>query len=478
MKIVLLCLSCILLIGCESEKVQPQEDYIAETQMTEDMQKIKDICIGLFREETSFYSRKRLKRVKIICEFYGKDNKRLNRELDKINSCSSGYDEYQKRVNDLHAPMKGLRLNCNQVLLLSREIEKAKAEIVANDRKSYDQYKTRAIEILKDIQAKDDAKNDWHDEPNDGISSSHRYVITENIEYVVNDNRYNKYTELYYRTACSELFGYIDYGTLKDSFLEKTSSPFRAINALGALTCGNKDPFTWIAPGTDREGIIIFDAVRNAVKNTTIERKRLEQIVHLAAFYLRTLASSMTTIQNNVADIIDRFTLDYQRAEDRFRNFDPEDNMYSNSKSRFLLVELVEKYPKFEDFERRIDEIAARLAYYTYHEFNVLRSFYAEWRRNYLPQMEVFFKNSRILAERLHNICKDEKISDNDTDMHKSRRQSNIANIVHIREITSTEPEIFFAPSAPLSQQKIKESYKNWFMKIRESYLRHMREKL
>ncbi|GHU12899.1 hypothetical protein FACS189449_07420 [Alphaproteobacteria bacterium] len=438
MKIILCCILCLLLIGCESEKASQEDSFLVEIVMTEDMQKIKDAFISDFKEEMRISSEKRLKILKITFDLYGKNNKQLDKEVEKI--VKAWDDDYKTRNNineKLEAALKGLKLDYNQVLPLTREIAKAEAEIVAEDRKLFAPYKARAQEILKDIEGKHDAqKNRYLD---------YRYSIMSSLregEYNGSGNNYGYNSFMSYEFISNHLFCRIDDGTLEDSFLKKSISPLKEEDENKFLhSCRSMH-----APKNDDEGVLIFDAIRNAVKSTTIERKKLEQLVELARDYIEGLAGCIPDIQGDIADDIERYRKCMEEhGRKRLRLF-----------GAYLLVELAEKYPNLEDFNKQIDALSTRLAYRTYCKVNAARSLYDEWCRCYLSQMDEFFKNSRILAERLHTICKDEKVNDDNSYGH----EQNMNHIALIREITSMgKKKVILPKRQENSLQKIKEAY-------------------
>ncbi|GHU14835.1 hypothetical protein FACS189449_12040 [Alphaproteobacteria bacterium] len=429
---------------------------LTEAEMTEDMQKIKDIFVKDFQEETRISSEKRLKVVKVACELYGKNKGQLNKEFEKIYPhYNQPYEEYRKHLDALNAALKGLKLDCNQVPQLTKEIEKAQSEIVTNDNKLYAPYKAKAKEILKE-----DVQYSCGYRLINGISGVYGQLMVDCLNYVMDDHSYDELSS--YDHISSRLFRYIDDGTLRDSFLEKTASPLEEEDEY--LLRHSRPMFSMLNIEIDTEGVVLFDRIRNAAKNTAMKRKELEEVVWRAAVYLSNVASDAIDIQSNIVDELDHVTSSEQRRKSTGKR------PYFYSSDRYLLLGLAEKYPKFEDFEKQIDVLSARLAYSAYHKAVAARFLYAEWRRRYLSQMDELFKNARILAERLHNICKDEKVSDDD----KYQHEKNVENIATIREVTSRGRKILSTPCAPLSLQNIKTAYKNRFMKMRESYLRHM----
>ncbi|GHU21093.1 hypothetical protein FACS189472_13480 [Alphaproteobacteria bacterium] len=436
--------------------IDAEVNACAETAMTEDMRKIKDIFVKDFQDETRASSEKRLKVVKVACELYGKNKRQLNKEFEKVYPhYNQPYEEYRKHLDALNAALKGLKLNSDQVLQLTREIEKAQSEIVTNDNKLYAPYKAKAKEILKE-----DVQYSCGYRLINGISGVYGQLMVDCLNYVMDDHSYDELCS--YNSISSSLFRYIDDCTLRDSFLEKTASPLEEEDE--HLLRHSRPMFSMLNIEIDTEGVVLFDRIRNAAKNTAIKRKDLEEVVWRAAVYLSNVASDAIDIQSNIVDELDHVTLSEQRRKATGKC------PYFYSSDRYLLLGLAEKYPKFDDFEKQIDALSARLAYSAYHKAVAARFLYTEWRRRYLSQMDEFFKKARILAERLHSICKNEKVSDDD----KCQHEKNVENIATIREITSIGTKILSTPCALLSLQNIKAAYKNRFMKMRESYLRHM----
>ncbi|GHU12896.1 hypothetical protein FACS189449_07410 [Alphaproteobacteria bacterium] len=158
MKIILFCLSCILLlIGCGSEKAPQEDSFLVETAMTEDMQKIKDAFVADIKEEMRIFSNLYLRTIKVTCELYSKNNRLLNKELDKIAKLYGRYkyrNEQKKFGYAERAILKGLKLNYNQIPLLFKELAITLAEIASIDKRSCAPYETKIKEILKDIQTK------------------------------------------------------------------------------------------------------------------------------------------------------------------------------------------------------------------------------------------------------------------------------------------------------------------------------------
>ncbi|GHT92968.1 hypothetical protein FACS1894122_07500 [Alphaproteobacteria bacterium] len=454
MRIILCCILCMLLIGCESEKVLQDDSFLVEEQMTEDMRKIKDIFISEFAEGMRIISDERLRAAKITYALYGKSNRRLNNELPFVSVISYRISEIlNKMQKKLKASMNGLKLSYNQVLPLAKAIEeKVLDKIIADNIKLYTAHKARTREILEDIQAKEDAQPESFGESAEKISSNNVRAIKETMRYII-DNGKNEIVGAFNPTPM--LLQLITDGTLKDSFLKKTTSPIKENDECCFLPCMSWPRGT--GPKTDSDGTLIFDALRNAVKknnikNAAIERSRLEHFLYRTSGYLSWLAFHIHDMHVGVEC--------------------GEELGYFYAFEKDLVPELVKKFPKLEDFEKQIDALSARLAYHVYWQVNIARFLYREWSHSYMSQMNELLENSSILAEKLHNLYKDEKIYD--TEKRRKTFYECVSKIKCIREFASIGTKAFTVPSSPLSQKKIKAAYKNRFMKMRESYLRHM----
>jgi hypothetical protein len=243
---------------------------------------------------------------------------------------------------------------------------------------------------------------------------------------------YNKFS------SCDSLIGllssFINDGTLDDSFLKKHPSSLKPKDeetfSYGAMS------FWGIVPPTNKNGLVVFDTLKDAVANRQLKKTELLEIVSLAAGYMRSLASNIIDIQHDVTDKIDHKRYLEQYAERKLNNFYKHD--------RYLITELVRKYPKLEDFEKEAEKVAVRLAYQAYYQVNTARFLYREWRNAYLQYLDEFFRNSTILAERLYGICKDENIPDDTPDKRRYEHEDNMQNIAVIKEIAQMGTEKFF----------------------------------
>jgi hypothetical protein len=356
MKKTLFGILCLFLFGCESEKICYRENcFVTESQITEDMQKISDIMLRYYREKLGTENEKNLKIVQITCKLFGKDNKKLNKELDKIKKLYDSKEKHRqskKLDGDLRKSLKGLKLDHKQVLLLAQEIEKTYAKIIADNEKAYASYKDRALEIVKFIDSKDEAKDDWtYSRYEDDIQYWDRLEIYWQMKSIISE-RYDKFSS--YDSLISILSGFINDGTLEDSFLKQHPSSLRPKDE-EVFTYGAMSSIWGIAPPIDKNGLIIFDALKGTVANKQFKKTELQEIVNLAARYMRSLTSNIVEIQHDITNKIDHEKYLEQYAERKFGNFYKYD--------RYFITNLAQKYPKLEDFEKESEKIAARLAY-------------------------------------------------------------------------------------------------------------------
>ncbi|MDR0632036.1 MAG: hypothetical protein LBF54_02245 [Holosporaceae bacterium] len=457
----------LFLLGCESKKACYRENcFISrDVVITEDMRRIANIILNYYKEYWRTRNEGNLKIVKIACELFGKDNRKLNKELDKIREFHDEKEtkRLKKLLDDLEKSLKGLRLDYKQVLPLIREMEKAYAEIMADSRKKYLPYMERAREILKSIKSKDDAKEEWtYSYYEDGIQSHNYWEIYSQIHSITEDD-YNRFST--YDSLTSMLFGFIDRGILVDSFLESHQSPLNHRDER-AFTSHISPSIYGIVPTKNEDGIVVFDVVKGAIEREKIDKNELRKIVGSIANYMTSLASSIVDIQHDVTDKIDHESHLEQYREEKFNNF------YAHS--RYSAITLTEKYPKLVDFEREVDKVAVRLAYQTYFRANAARFLYKEWHDTYLTQINEFWRNSAILAERLHKMCQNENISDDSPDKLRYEHESSLRNIAAIKEMTKIGiKKIFSIPDCYIdSQKEIRESYRARILKMREVYLK------
>jgi len=222
-----------------------------------------------------------------------------------------------------------------------------------------------------------------------------------------------------------------------------------------------------LVPTTTKDGEIIFDATRKAVSNKKISKQDLSDLVGRASGYLKNLASVIVKIQNDVTDKIDHDTLIASYNESKWNNF------YGN---RYTITNLIDKNPKFEDFDREIDKLSTRLAYQHYYKVNITRFLYKEWRNMYYSQIKVFFENAVKIADKLREMTKNDVITDSTTDKRRYEYKKNAQNISTIKEIAKigAEKVISTADCYIDSQEEIKESIYESFLKTREAYLKNL----
>jgi hypothetical protein len=461
MKKILLGISCLFLLGCETEISCPKTDcFITATaeKFTEDMQKIMKIIVDFKKETLRVESEERVKKLKVITELYGKNNEKLYQELDKMGSFTS------KKITNTHlqqiaaeASLKGLRLDYGDVLPLVEELEKSYALLNAEEKKIYEPYREQARKIIKSLQAKKDSSAEY----DFGRNEHYEFIIRHEASIAAKE-KYDKFNS--YDSIISQLLYYISSGILVDSFLEKNKT---------SLKPEEESIFTWITsavqlvPHVDEEGLTVFDSIKKAATQNLIDRKELQRIISRAANYLSRLAFAVVDIQRDVTDGIDHDSSEDMYRESRWNNF--------FDYGRYVIVNLARKYPNPSDFEREIDSLSTRLAYSTYYRVNIARFLYKKWLDSYRPQMAEFFKDSKRLADSLYALCKCEKVSSTDSYKHQDEHRENLQNIAIIDEITKIGPErIFSVPCCCVdSMPAIKESYRARFMKFRSAYLEH-----
>ncbi|MDR2268227.1 MAG: hypothetical protein LBD81_02105 [Holosporaceae bacterium] len=461
MKKILLGFSCLLLLGCETEKVCPRADcFVSETseKMTEDMQKIMKIIVDFRKEALCSESEQRLKRLKAIVELYGKNNEKLYQELEKMDDFTSERMSHAHlRQTAIKTSLNGLRLNYNDVLPLAMEIEKSYAILDAEEKKIYEPYREQARKIIKSLQAEEDRSPEY----TFGRDSRYKSMIRSDASIAVEET-YDKFSS--YNNIIFQLLSYISRGILVDSFLEKNKT---------FLNPEEESIFAWVTSAVhfvpvNEKWFTTLDSVKKAAAQKLIDRKELQRIIADVAHYLSRLAFAAVDIQRDVTDGID-----HDSSEDMYREI-RRNNFFSYG--RYVIVDLAKKYPNSHDFEREIDALSTRLAYSTYHRVNIARFLYKKWLDNHRPRMAEFFKDSKRLADSLYAVCKDEKVSADDSYKRQDERRNNLQNIAIIDEIVKIGAErIFSVPCCYVdSIPVIKKSYRTRFMKIRSAYLKHV----
>ena len=127
MKKIALSTLCLLMVACSTERDCYQENcFVTETEITNDMQKIRSILLEYHRTMAKKQLEYDLKFTQVTCKLFGKNNKQLNKEIDKLKKFyeSEKKVEENKKLNEnLRKSLKGLKLDYKQVILLARELE-------------------------------------------------------------------------------------------------------------------------------------------------------------------------------------------------------------------------------------------------------------------------------------------------------------------------------------------------------------------
>ena len=85
MKKIVLGTLCLLISACSTEKPCYRENcFVTETEITSDMQKIRSILMEYLRTESKKQMEYDLKFAQITCKLFGRNNKQLNKEIDKL----------------------------------------------------------------------------------------------------------------------------------------------------------------------------------------------------------------------------------------------------------------------------------------------------------------------------------------------------------------------------------------------------------
>ncbi len=469
MKKVVLSSLCLLVAACSVEKPCYRENcFITETEVTADMQKIRSILMEYFRTESKRQTEYSLKFAQVTCKLFGKNNKQLNKEIDKLQKIYQSkkkIKENEKLTKDLEKSLKGLKLDYKQVLLLAREMEADYAKILKENVAKFAPYKTRAHEIVKYIDDQEHKQDEWsYGHYEDGLRLGTKFIIYFKMRDILNDN-YNKFSS--YSTLINTLEGFIEKDVLQDSFLKDHPSSIppkdeRSFNPYYSLYS--------LVPWTTRDGEIIFDATRKAVSDKKISKQDLSDLVEKISDYLRYMASAIVKIQGDVTDKIDHDTLISSYAESKLSNF------YDFFGNRYAITNLVDKNPKFEDFDREINKLSTRLAYQHYYKVNTARFLYQEWRNEYYSQVKEFFENAVKVADRLSEMTKNDVITDTTPDKRRYEYKKNAQNISIIKEIAKIGAEkiISVADCYIDSQEEIKKSLYESFIKTREAYVKNL----
>ena len=446
---------CLLMTACSTEKSCYYENcFVTETKVTADMQKIRSLLVDYYQTEAEREVEYDLKFAKVTCKLFGKNNKQLNKEIDKLKKVyytEEKIKERKKLYDDLKNSLKGLKLDYKQVVLLAKELEIDMAKIYQSSKEKFAPYKARAREIVE-FMDKQEEKQDWE------AKSNVYYEMWE----ICNDS-YNKFTS--YNLLISALEGFISEGILIDSFLAAHPS---AISPKDESVFGPYYSVYRLIPNITKHGEIIFDAVKKAVSNKKISKQELSELVDSAAYYMRSLTSEIVDIQHDVTDKIDHNSLLDIYREKKLNNFYGSD--------RYAITNLVDKNPKLKDFNREIDKLSTRIAYQTYYKVNIVRFLYREWKETYYSEVKELFANAVKLADKLNEMIKDEVITDSTSDKRRYEHKNNLENISNIREIAKigVSKIISTADCYIDSQEEIKDALNKIFLKIRKAYLKNL----
>lgn len=464
MKKIALSALCLLIAACSTEKNCYRENcFITETEMTADMQKIRSILLDYYRKISKKQLEYDLKFTQVSCKLFGKNNKQLNKEIDKLKKIYESEKQMKENIElykNLKKSLKGLKLDYKQVILLTKELETDYAKLKKEEEEKFAPYRARALEIMKTINEQNQKQDNWaYAHIQDGLEFSTRFELLYKMRDIVYGN-YNKFSS--YTLLIDMLEGLIFDGTLVDSFLEN-HPPFKDKTFF--------IPFYYYINGfipriTNME--VMFDTVREAATNDKISKQELSDLVDKTSRYLREMTSSIAIIQHDLTDNIDHDSWENSYRESKWNNF--------SKGNRYIITDLVDKNPKFEDFDRKIDKLATRIAYQTYYKVNIVRFLYKEWRDAYYSQVKELLANTVKLADRLHEMIKDEEITDSTPDKRRYEHRRNVENISNINEIAKIGVEKIISPADCYvdSQEEIKNSIRKSFLQTRDAYLKNL----
>ncbi|MCR5224994.1 MAG: hypothetical protein K6C34_02825 [Alphaproteobacteria bacterium] len=469
MKKIVLGSLCLLLAACSTEKPCYRENcFVTEHKVTEDMQKIRSIAMDYYKRHNAKDLEYKLKFINVTCRLFGKNNKRLNKEIDKLQKVYYSQErntENRNLYNDLKKSLKGLKLDYDQVLQLAKILEKDIAEISKSNQKKFAPYKSRALEIVNAIDAQREKQNEWsYGHYEDELHLGTKFSIYFAMQLILTDN-YNRFDS--YNMLIDRLEGLISEGILVDSFLTKHPSPilpkYESLLELDYYT-------HTLTPPKTKNGELIFEAAKRATSDKSISKQELADLTTMISNHMRGIASNITDIQHDVTDRIDYNSFINSYNEKTLSNF--------RDSSRYPITDLVDKYPKFEDFDREINKLATRIAYQTYYKVNIARFLYKECRSIYYKQTKELFTDAVKVADKLYAMIRDDVISDDTPTKRAYEYTENMKNISNIKEIAKIGVDRIL-PSADCyidSQEEIKSSLYKSFMQIREAYLKNTGE--
>lgn len=469
MKKIVLGTLCLLVAACSVEKPCYRENcFVTETKISADMQKIRSILMEYLRTESKKQQEYALKYVQVVCKLFGKNNKQLNKEIDKLQKFYQSkpkIKESKKLRDDLKKSLKGLKLDYKQVILLAKEMEADYAKISKEYTAKFAPYKARALEIVKYIDNQDHKKDEWiSGNYEDGLNWITKLGIYYKMRNVLDDN-YNKFDS--YSTLLIMLEEFISEDILVDSFLKNHTS---SVSPKDESSLSLYFSLYGLTPPTTRDGQIIFDAARKAVSNKKISKQDLADLAGKISSYLKGIASTVVKIQNDVTDKIDHDTAMTAYRESKL------DNFYDYIGDRYTITNLVDKNPKFEDFDREIDKLSTRVAYQDYYKVNIARFLYQEWRDMYYSRIKELFANAVKIADKLQEMTKGDVITDTTSDKRRYEYKRNAQNISTIKEIAKigVDKVVSIADCYIDSQEEIKDSIHESFLKTRKAYLRNL----
>lgn len=458
---------CLLMTACSTEKSCYYENcFVTETKVTADMQKIRSLLVDYYQTEAEREVEYDLKFAKVTCKLFGKNNKQLNKEIDKLKKVyytEEKIKEEKKLYDDLKKSLKGLKLDYKQVVLLAKELEIDMAKISQSSKEKFAPYKARAREIVEFMDKQEEKQDDWiwsHYE--DGLNREAKFNVYYKMWEICCD-AYDKFKS--YNLLIGALESCISERILIDSFLSEHLS---AVSPKDESWFGPDYSVYGLIPNTTKHGEIIFDAVKKAVSNKKISKQELSELVDSAAHYMRSLTGEIVDIQHDVTDKIDYNSLRDIYREKKLNNFYGSD--------RYVITNLVDKNPKLEDFNREIDKLSTRIAYQTYYKVNIARFLYREWKETYYSEVKELFANAVKLADKLNEMIKDEVITDSTSDKRRYEHKNNLENISNIREIAKigVSKIISTADCYIDSQEEIKDALNKSFLKIRKAYLKNL----
>lgn len=448
---------CLLMTACSTEKSYYRENcFVTETEITADVQKIRSLLIDYYQAENARQMKYDLKYAEVICKLFGKDNKQLNKEIDKLRNTLDDHKEYVKLYSELEKSLKCLKLDYKQIIWLAKELEIDMAKMGKSNSEKFAPYKSLALEIVNETQSRYENRGDF---------------ITDKMRHI-SEYSYDKYVS--YDKVTSLLVLFISRGILVDSFLVEHSctmdpADFALFNPVNS--------YNSFYPEMTLCGDPMFENIRKAASDETIGERELSALVSNANEHMIRLASTIEDVQFDITDKIEFCSFRDSYAEKKLSNFD---------RLRYKITSLVDENPKFEDCSREINKLAAGLAYKIYCEANLTRWLYKEFRDKYYSKINEFFANSVKIAEKLKAMINNKIITENSRYAHKrnlkrvskeqkEKYEDDLKNISEILEIAKIIiPKFNSAVDLRTNTQKeIRDALRKSFLKTRETYLKN-----